>query len=117
MKLRLPYPEDAIWKQADDTVTIDFVIPETFPYLEGHFPNNPLVPAVTQVGWAILAVEILCGHELEKYQLSRFKFIRPIRPLDTVSISLVSKNDKYTFRATADGELCSVGKLILNENV
>lgn len=117
MKLRLPYPEGASWKRNDDTVTIAFEVPEDFPYLEGHFPGNPLVPAVTQIGWATTAVEAFCGQRIEKYRLSRFKFMRAVRPLDRISISLMCQNNKYTFRLIVEEELCSAGNLILEDDV
>ncbi len=117
MKLSLPFPENASWEQVGGTVSIKFVIPENYPYLEGHFPGNPLVPAVTQIAWVTKAVEILLGKALERYRLSRFKFIRAIKPSDSISVSIVSKNNKYSIRVMVGETLCSAGNLMLENDV
>lgn len=113
MNLRFPFPKGVAIEQDDKSATIDFAVPEGFLYFDGHFPGNPIVPAVAQIGWATTAIEALLGREIGEYRLSRFKFIRPIRPLDELRASLVENAGKYAYRLFANGELCCSGSIIL----
>ena len=39
---------EKVLEQADDKVTLDFVIPATSDFFDGHFPEFKLLPAVAQ---------------------------------------------------------------------
>jgi len=115
--LRAPFPDGChLWVEGD-LGTVRFMIPEDYLYFDGHFPGNPLVPAVTQVGWATTAVGAMTGKALTDYRLSRFKFVSPVRPKDKIEISLRVAGAKYSCRFYANEKLCSSGTLTILGNV
>ncbi len=113
MLLRKPFPEGVRLVVNGDTVTVQFTVPENYPYFDGHFPGNPLVPAVTQIGWVKILVEAIRGETIEEYRLTRFKFVSPIRPLDRVRICVENAGDRYSCRLHSNEVVCSSGVLIL----
>ena len=63
-------------------------VPRDLRCFEGHFPDNPIVPGVLQLDWAMeLASELteipLCVEEIES-----LKFLAPLRPDDSFRISV-----------------------------
>ncbi len=111
MILETPYPENCTLEIDGDVASVAFRIDGAFPYFEGHFPGNPIVPAVTQVGWIVSAIEGWRGAPLEGYRLSRFKFVSPLRPEVLVEITLERAGDRYAIRVIADGALCCSGNV------
>lgn len=47
------------------------------PFLQGHFPGNPIVPGAILLGYSSHALLDL-GYEIKRVQ--RMKFLRPLRP-------------------------------------
>jgi len=113
MKSRFPLPMKTTVTEDGGTATFCFQIPEDYPYFEGHFPGNPIVPAVTQVGWIITAIGLLKGVVVHDYRISRFKFSRPIRPLANVSTVIEYTDGQYTYKIWADGHLCGSGFVVI----
>jgi 3-hydroxymyristoyl/3-hydroxydecanoyl-(acyl carrier protein) dehydratase len=111
-----PFPEHIKTDKEDEQLSVHFSIPEDYPYFEGHFPSNPLVPAVIQIGWVISSVSLLREEELKGYQLSRFKFLLPIRPLDEIHVTVEGTGNGYRCAIRRGEELCSSGKIILDSN-
>lgn len=115
MTLRPPYPEGCYIESSDAAAEVRFRIDAGFPYFEGHFPGNPIVPAVAQVGWILVAVEAWIGRPLERYRLSRFKFAQPLRPEVEVRVSLERTGGRVAARIYSDGELCCSGNVSLQD--
>ncbi|MDQ8186365.1 hypothetical protein [Pelagicoccus sp. SDUM812002] len=111
MMLRNPYPKGCNLEVGELTAEVVFRIDEGLPYFEGHFPGNPIVPAVTQIGWILVAVEAWRGRPLERYRLSRFKFVLPLRPDVFVRVALEQKGDRYAVRVFSNDELCCSGNV------
>jgi len=116
LKPSLP-PDAQVARGEGGTWSVRFRVAEDFPYLEGHFPGNPIVPAVAQIGWVIAGVEALLGAVPGPYSLSRVKFPRPLLPGDVVALSMVREASKFTFRITANKVLCCSGTLVLEADV
>ena len=114
--MKYPFPEHTESNQGDECLKATFIIPESYEFFEGHFRGNPLVPAVVQIGWAVTAMVKMKGEAVGAYRLSRFKFIAPIRPNDSVELTLTLKSDKFRCRITANGYLCCSGILELESN-
>ena len=70
-----------------------YQIPADFPAFNGHFPGNPLLPGVCQLGLCADALGRKLNKRVEVASVSRCKFIAPIRPLDKVQITLVLRPD------------------------
>lgn len=111
MMLRNPYPEGCDLEVGELSAEVAFRIDEVLPYFEGHFPGNPIVPAVTQIGWILAAIEAWRESPLENYRLSRFKFVSPLRPDVLVKVTLERNGDRYAARVFSNDELCCSGNV------
>ncbi len=82
-------PEEYSINKIDDThaeVSIR-ITPDLF-YLKGHFPVQPLLPGVVQLGWAYEFSKEIFGLESEFYGVPMLKFLLPILPDDDVILYL-----------------------------
>lgn len=89
------------------TVEIEAGVSEDAPCLDGHFPDDPIVPGAILMGYAARILEE-AGYEL--VHVKRLKFLRPLRPGRAFSVSVTPRaggaeiawfNDEATFaRAT-----------------
>lgn len=93
----------ACFERADGEKFIYF-IPENFPAFEGHFPGNPLLPAVCQTGLCADALSRQTGKPLEISAVARAKFMRPVLPGARVQITLAPRPDGKTLCELADPE-------------
>ncbi len=86
-------------------------VPENLFWFEGHFPNDPILPAVVQVHWAIHYAEKL-GLEAKKFRgLPRLKFLQIIRPNDELLLELNRRAGCLDFRYLRDAVVCSKGSI------
>jgi 3-hydroxymyristoyl/3-hydroxydecanoyl-(acyl carrier protein) dehydratase len=82
--------------QSTNSLKLSLTIPETFPYFEGHFPDDPILPASLALeisAW--LTSEILLKHEqciIRK--ADRCKFSQNIRPLEPLCVDLSVVRDR-----------------------
>lgn len=95
---------------SEESVTMRFEVPADYVYLNGHFPGNPIVPGVTQVGWAMAASRKLLGVNPRKVR--RFRFVKPLLPGQRVELMVRQKEKGILCEIHADGVLASKGSLI-----
>jgi len=84
------------------------------PWFDGHFPSDPTLPGIGQLGMVADTVGRLLGDEYCVSGLSRVKFRRRIGPDEIVNIhAVVGKSENvYSFRlTTGDDELVSSGMM------
>ncbi len=102
--------------QADEAV-LELGLPTDHPAFAGHFPDQPILPGVVQVDWAVrLAAELLGTERLAATDL-QVKFRRVIQPLKPLSLTLRVDRSKGTlsFEYRCDGEIASTGRIKLEE--
>ncbi len=94
-------------------------VPEGSPRFAGHFPDEPIYPAVAElVDWILPAARRLYP-ELELARLSRLKFLEPIRPGQRLVLRLVAKpaeaerNVQLAFELSHDARKVATGWLSL----
>jgi 3-hydroxyacyl-[acyl-carrier-protein] dehydratase len=76
-----------------------------FPGFAGHFPGFPVLPAVVQVLTAQVLVEQLRGQALILRRLERAKFLKQVRPGQTLRVSCRERQKGvWEARLEADGE-------------
>jgi 3-hydroxymyristoyl/3-hydroxydecanoyl-(acyl carrier protein) dehydratase len=73
---------------ANHRFSLDGGFPADSPFLDGHFPGNPIVPGSVILG--CLAAR-LAAVDLVIARVTRMKFVRLLRPDVSIEITVVSK--------------------------
>lgn len=82
----------------------------------GHFPGEPILPGVVQIGWVVgLAAELFQVPD-SVHELKKIKFNRVIRPGDPLHLRIDVADDRSRVRYTysGDGEPYSSGELVMD---
>lgn len=115
----LPLFRDVVDKQifARDqaTVSAELCCPADFPAFAGHFPGQPVLPAVMQ----LVIVRMLAGDllqvVLDTVKIGRIKFKGMIKPEERVQIEInMDKSGQYwdaVFKLKKAGELVTSGNI------
>ncbi|MEA3466752.1 MAG: hypothetical protein U9R57_00830 [Thermodesulfobacteriota bacterium] len=85
------------------------------PWFSGHFPNDPILPAIAQLNIVTETIAKVLDKDLSLKTLTRIKFKKIIRPGNILDIHAVpgKKENHYHFRITSkQQEVCS-GRLVL----
>ncbi|MFZ0614146.1 MAG: FabA/FabZ family ACP-dehydratase [Desulfobacterales bacterium] len=91
------------------------VSPESL-WFAGHFPGDPVLPGVAQLG---MAYDTVCKARPGLFKLigfSRVKFKKIIRPLDRLKIHVMPKRDKegvFSFRILVGDDIACSGNMTL----
>ena len=94
-------------------MTSTFTIKPDHPALPGHFPGNPVVPGVVVLEHLLAALAAI-HPGLTCTGVRRMKFLRPLRPGETVSVRFgEARDDGITVKAEAAGEPLVDGRLTL----
>lgn len=70
------------------TAQAQFRIAANHPALPGHFPGAPLVPGVLLLAEGLQHLETQCGRAFRCRRIAGAKFLHPVAPEDTVTVSL-----------------------------
>jgi len=66
-------------------------VPADSPWFSGHFPGEPILPGIALVyvvKQAIIEETLKKGTPLQLHSLRKIRFTQPVRPGDTLSISI-----------------------------
>lgn len=69
----------------------DFRFPPDFAGFQGHFPGNPILPAIVQLTAVRFVAERAVGHGLAPALCQKIKFKGIIRPGNPVTVNLAMK--------------------------
>ncbi|MDR0674330.1 MAG: AMP-binding protein [Zoogloeaceae bacterium] len=91
-------------------------------WFDGHFPDLPVLPGVTQIDWAAHFAHLHFSLNPQSASITRMnglKFQHLIRPNDAPCLDLVWRPDKreIEFAYTLAGTPCSRGTLVFTEDV
>ncbi|MBW2244432.1 MAG: acyl-CoA synthetase [Deltaproteobacteria bacterium] len=97
------------------TLVRDLQVPTDLAALEGHFPGQPVVPGVAQLGWALAAAEELAGGKLSLAGVEALKFKEMLLPGGRVrlEVELDRLRARVRFRIFAEDRELSSGRLLL----
>ncbi len=92
-----------------------FTVAPDHPALPGHFPGRPIVPGVVLLDHAVSALLGACpGHRAAG--LPAVKFMRPVRPGDTVEVACAAPKERHVaFTCAVNGQEVARGTLLLGE--
>lgn len=108
-------PETTARRVGPDSLELDFTLAQDCPWLEGHFPGQPILPGVVQVGWAAAYASQLAPCDEPPMQLQRIKFKRPILPGASLTLSLTARGGQvyFEYRLWHEGAQVSASSGIL----
>ncbi len=96
---------------------IDLFIGSDMHWLEGHFPQQPVVAGVVQTHWAGELAKYLFATGDECIRIDNLKFQQVILPGQSLQLTLDYSTGTTTavkFRYSRDNTLFSEGKLVFN---
>jgi len=100
-----------------DGLTLRLRVPEDLGYLDGHFPEFPVVPGVVQTKWVWAAAATLLGRVPEVRALEAVKFKELLLPGRAFSLRVHRQrkagSDKLCYELTDGDVLFSSGRFLL----
>lgn len=95
-------PEIIAQRSENSRREIDIRVDAANPWFTGHFPEQPILPGVVQIGWAVHFAGEVCGLGTAVRNLEQIKFRRPIMPGARLTLRLTPSADgaklRYEFR-------------------
>jgi 3-hydroxymyristoyl/3-hydroxydecanoyl-(acyl carrier protein) dehydratase len=99
--------------------TAEVQVPPESHWFAGHFPGEPILPGIAQLG---IVYDAVCRTRADRPGIagfSRVKFKKIIRPRDCLKVSIVPKKNHegvYAFRIFAGDEIACSGTLALRKS-
>jgi 3-hydroxymyristoyl/3-hydroxydecanoyl-(acyl carrier protein) dehydratase len=89
-------------------------VPEDLFYLQGHFPQQPILPGVIQIHWAMQLAASWLGVTPVFSGIEALKFHRVIRPLTPLKLTLkqAEETGKLHFSYLSDLGMHSQGRIV-----
>lgn len=113
------YSLSNIKRSSSNEILADAVAPGNSPWFSGHFPGEPILPGVAQLGMVFDAIKQACGKKLKISGVKRVKFKQIIKPGDNIQIIAREKNDDnslYTFQVMIDSQIACNGIMTVEKN-
>lgn len=113
--------DEIVISKEENSVVLEFVIPATCDFFDGHFPQYKLLPAVAQFEVITRFSRKYFGTQRYVPNIKRIKFSAPIKPDTKIHLELTYKKDKgsVTFNmsdANVEGKVYSSGSFaVLSE--
>ncbi len=114
--------DEVVVAREENTIALEFVIPASSDFFDGHFPQYKLLPAVAQ--FEIITRFSRKYFSTQRYvpNIKRIKFSAPIKPDTKIHLELTYKKDKgsVTFNmadANVEGKVYSSGSFAVLEEV
>jgi 3-hydroxyacyl-[acyl-carrier-protein] dehydratase len=100
--------------KANDNNHIEAIadVPADSPWFSGHFPGEPILPGIALihlVKQAIIQEALKKGDKLQLHALRRVRFIQPVWPGETLSVSISAED--------ADEDVLFSFRVVKKENV
>lgn len=85
-------------------------IPATHPCLTGHFPGNPIVPAVVLLDEVLVVIRQQCP-QFRLQGLPAAKFLSPLRPGESYAVRLEPVGQDFRFECYTPERVLARGSL------
>ena len=107
-----------VMEKTGDSVVLEFSIPNTSPYFDGHFPDFPILPAVAQVELVVRFASEFLGTGIDVCEIRRIKLINPILPDTPLSLGIEKKEKDISFKMNSPESktVYSSGTMVMREN-
>ena len=112
--------DEVVVNREENAVSLEFVIPATSDFFDGHFPQYKLLPAVAQFEVITRFSRKYFGTQRYVPNIKRIKFSAPIKPDTKIHLELTYKKEKgsVTFNmadANFEGKVYSSGSFAVLE--
>ena len=114
--------DEKVVSREENSIALEFVIPLTSDFFDGHFPEYKLLPAVAQFEIITRFSRKYFGTQRYVPNIKRIKFSAPIKPGTKIHLELTYKKDKgsVTFNMAdvqVEGKVYSSGSFAVLEEV
>ena len=92
------YIFNQILEKTDNSVLLEFSIPATSPYFDGHFPEFQILPGVAQIELIVRFAAQYFGTGINVSEIKRVKFTNFIRPSAVLALHLEKKDKNIVFK-------------------
>jgi 3-hydroxyacyl-[acyl-carrier-protein] dehydratase len=72
-----------------------FTLPENFPAFDGHFPGQPVLPAVVQIMTAVYVISAGTGKTHALKEIRKAKFTAVISAGDTIDVLITPRGEVF----------------------
>lgn len=99
-------------RSASGEVSANIEMTQDSPWFSGHFPGEPILPGIAQLGMVFDAIWQSSNQSLKISSVSRVRFKQIVRPNDRLEIIAKPMEDNsgaYSFRMMAGKELVCSG--------
>jgi len=93
--------EEKVIEKTDNSVSLEFSVPNTSPYFDGHFPGFPILPAVAQMELITCFASRYFGTGAGLSEIRRIKFTKLIRPFAPLLLNLAKKDNTVSFKMSS----------------
>lgn len=112
--------DEQIISRDDNSLALEFVIPASSDFYDGHFPQYKLLPAVAQFEIITRFSRKYFGTQRYVPNIKRIKFSAPIKPDTKIHLDLTFKKEKSTVTFTmadadVEGKVYSTGSFAVLE--
>lgn len=99
----------------DNGVMLELMLPADLFWFKGHFPEQPILPGVTQLNWVMIYARQELGLSGEFAGFDVLKFQQPLLPEQTVSLSIewLAEKHRLVFSYQVGERQVSSGKITL----
>jgi 3-hydroxyacyl-[acyl-carrier-protein] dehydratase len=101
-------------RSEENEISADIHVPPDSPWFDGHFPGEPILPGVAQIGMVFDAIRKARNPNLKISSVRRVRFKRIIRPDDQLKIiaaPLKKEAGSYSFRILIQDEVVCSGMM------
>lgn len=112
------YNLEEIIRSAENEVSADIHVPPDSPWFDGHFPANPILPGVAQIGLVLDVISKAHHQDMKVSSVRRVRFKHIVRPDDKLKIiasPLKQEIGSYSFRILIRDETICSGVLTVGE--
>ena len=94
---------EKIIEKTENSVSLEFTIPGTSLYFDGHFPGFPILPAVAQTEIILRYAARHLGTGIDPSEMKRIKFTSFIRPDMRLLLKLTKNEKTISFHLSSPG--------------
>ena len=95
-----------------EEISLDIQVPSESNWFSGHFPGEPILPGIAQLGMVFDAINRMGGRNFKITGIRRVRFKQIIRPDDPLRVTVKPQKNgggTYDFRIQMNAELACSG--------